>query len=73
MVAQGADPIPTVNGNNTTYYSINILIDKHNISFRIEGIEIYNFPIEEMISGYIGLRQMRPLMARYKNLEVTYA
>lgn len=73
LIGQGPDPIPTVNSTNEKYYLIEIEVTKYCISFIVEGIQLYEVPIEKMICGYIGLRQMSPLVAEYKNLKVLYA
>lgn len=73
LVAQGPDPIPTISASNEKYYKVEIIFSKYNLSFKLEGVEIYSFPIEEVISGYIGLRQMSPLTASYKDFKVHYA
>ncbi len=73
MVTQGADPIPTVNKENQTYYNIEIKFNNNTGYFIINEIILYSFPIKAPLNGYIGLRQMEPLVAIYKNMEVTYA
>lgn len=73
MIAQGADPIPTVDKENQTYYNIEIKFSDNTGYFIINEIVLYSFPINGPVNGYIGLRQMEPLVANYKNMEVTYA
>ncbi|OLN81325.1 Uncharacterized protein YesU [Colletotrichum chlorophyti] len=76
LVAQGADPLPPVVDAAGAFYKIEVIKDKRNVKFSINGLPIFEFhddgnstgPI--IRDGRIGFRQMQPLVARYRNLEV---
>ncbi|KAF4341810.1 hypothetical protein FBEOM_4267 [Fusarium beomiforme] len=76
LVAQGADPLPDVEDTQGAYYKIEVVHDKRDVKFSINGLEIFSW--EDVHSstgpvvrgGRIGFRQMNPLVARYRNLEV---
>lgn len=72
LVAQGADPIPTVTLDNQVVYTIEIILDGSNSEFKVNDLVIYNFDNVQKNSGYIGLRHMAPLVATYNNFEVYY-
>ncbi len=72
MISQGADPIPTVSTDNQKYYDIELKFTNDIGYFIVNQIVLYSFSIETTINGYIGLRQMEPLVASYKNMEVSY-
>lgn len=82
MVAQGADPLPTV-ADMTGMYTITVCKSGPRVTFRIadpantQELEIFRWeddgtsygPILE--GGRIGFRQMCPLIAEYANLTVS--
>jgi hypothetical protein len=76
LVAQGADPIPTVVDANGAYYKVEVVKDKRDVAFSVNGLQIFAFDDTKtdtgpgIREGRIALRQMQPLVARYRNLEV---
>lgn len=75
LVAQGADPIPSVI-NAHPPYRIELTNRGGEISFAIEGIECFRWIDDGTVGGpalgegKIGFRQMSPLIAEYANLQV---
>lgn len=75
LVCQGADPLPDVH-DATRRYRIQVVKCGGRIGFSIDDLPIYDWyddgvqygPV--LGEGYIGLRQMAPLVAEYANLEV---
>ncbi|KIL93081.1 hypothetical protein FAVG1_03057 [Fusarium avenaceum] len=76
LVAQGADPLPDVEDTQGAYYKVEVIHDKRDITFLINGLEIFSWEDVDRSTGpvvrggRIGFRQMNPLVARYRNLEV---
>ncbi|NHI17344.1 DUF1961 family protein [Microbacterium excoecariae] len=75
LVAQGADPLPPVVDARGAFYRIEITKDGPRVEFAIDGLTLFtwtdNAPAEARpAAGRIGFRQMSPLVARYRNLEV---
>lgn len=77
LVAQGADPLPPVVDARGAYYRIEVVKDEKSVKFSIDGLELFKWTDEEdgttgpaVGGGRIGFRQMAPLVARYRNLEV---
>ncbi|KAJ4016037.1 hypothetical protein NW752_006971 [Fusarium irregulare] len=76
LVAQGADPLPDVEDTQGAYYKIEVVHDKRDVKFSINGLEIFSWEDVDRSTGpvvrggRIGFRQMNPLVARYRNLEV---
>lgn len=76
LVAQGADPIPSVEDVQGAYYRIEVVKDGSKVSFAVNGLGIFEWEDEEgetgpgVQGGRIALRGMQPLVARYRNLEV---
>lgn len=75
LVCQGADPIPDVH-DVARFYRIQIVKYYGYIQFKIDDLLIYEW-VDDGISygpvlgeGYIGFRQMAPLIAEYSNLRV---
>ncbi|KAL6705338.1 hypothetical protein ACN47E_007148 [Coniothyrium glycines] len=76
LVAQGADPLPPVDDAKGAFYKIEVVKDKRQVKFSINGLSIFTFndiksdtgPVVR--GGRIALRQMQPLVAQYRNLEV---
>jgi hypothetical protein len=75
MVAQGADPIPSV-ADAKPPYSIKLIKRKNEIAFFIEGVPILRFIDNGKTygaltgGGKIGFRQMAPLIGEYSNLKI---
>ncbi|HXI00392.1 MAG TPA: DUF1961 family protein [Sphingobacteriaceae bacterium] len=75
MVAQGADPIPSVI-DATPPYNIKLVKYQKQISFFINDLPILNFQDDGktygplLYGGKIGFRQMAPLIAEYSNFKV---
>ena len=79
MVAQGADPLPTLRFAASTY-RVNVIKCGAQVSFRMsykdETIDIFLWEDDGQTygpilgEGKIGFRQMTPLIAEYSNLEV---
>ena len=75
LVAQGADPIPSVQDISAPY---KIALEKNGgkISFFVNGLHIFTFDDDSetfgalLGGGKIGFRQMAPLIAEYANLQV---
>lgn len=74
LVAQGADPLPSVADARGFYH---LKIDKvgATISFWINDLLVLRYLDEEqfgpvLTKGAIGFRQMAPMKARYKDLKV---
>lgn len=77
LVAQGADPIPSVeDAVRKGFYRIKLIKIGNEISFYIEDLHIFTFIDDGMTygpllgEGKIGFRQMAPLIAEYANLNV---
>jgi len=77
LVAQGADPLPPVKDARGAFYRIEVVKDGMNVKFSIDGLKLFEWMDEEddltgpvVGGGRIGFRQMAPLVARYRNLEV---
>lgn len=79
LVAQGADPIPTV-GFIKTPYRLKLIKYQEQVSFSIsyndETVSVFTWCDDEskygpiLGKGKIGFRQMTPLIAEYRNLVV---
>jgi hypothetical protein len=76
LVAQGADPLPPVVDANGTFYKIDVVKDGRDTSFSINGLQLFAWEDTDTDTGpvvgegRIAFRQMQPLVARYRNLEV---
>ncbi|KAG4438432.1 hypothetical protein IFR05_006085 [Cadophora sp. M221] len=75
LVAQGADPLPPVADAAGAFYKIEVVKDKREVKFSINGLPIFQFYDDKSTGpvirdGRIGFRQMQPLVARYRNLQV---
>ncbi|WP_232527726.1 DUF1961 family protein [Microbacterium suaedae] len=75
LVAQGADPLPPVVDARGAFYRIEVVKDGADVSFRIDDLPLFSWSDDETTgpratTGRIGFRQMAPLVARYRNLEV---
>ncbi|KAH8726753.1 hypothetical protein GQ44DRAFT_705492 [Phaeosphaeriaceae sp. PMI808] len=76
LVAQGADPLPPVVDARGAYYKVEVVKDKHDVKFSINGLLLFAWEDTKtdtgpvVREGRIGFRQMQPFVARYRNLEV---
>ncbi|KAF5025675.1 hypothetical protein F66182_2281 [Fusarium sp. NRRL 66182] len=76
LVSQGADPLPDVEDTQGAYYKVEVIHDKRDVKFSINGLELFSWQDVDSATGpvvrggRIGFRQMNPLVARYRNLEV---
>ncbi|KAF5013310.1 hypothetical protein FDECE_660 [Fusarium decemcellulare] len=76
LVAQGADPIPSVEDTQGAYYKVEVVKDKRDVKFSVNGLLLFSWEDVDRSTGpvirggRIGFRQMTPLVARYRNLEV---
>lgn len=76
LVSQGADPLPDVGDVKGAFYKVEVVKDGKKVKFSINGLLVFEFNDKEgktgsMVGGgRIGLRQMQPLVANYRNLEV---
>lgn len=71
LVAQGADPLPPL-PDIDGHYRISVTKRGSRISFAIDDLPLFSWDDPEPLGrGRIGFRQMAPLTAHYRNLEVT--
>ncbi|QKJ20580.1 DUF1961 family protein [Microbacterium hominis] len=75
LVAQGADPLPPVADARDAFYRIEVVKDGAHVAFAIDGLPLFSWSDDQSTGprirdGRIGFRQMSPLVARYRNLEV---
>ena len=75
LVAQGADPLPPVVDARGAFYHIELVKDGPKVSFSIDNLPLFSWTDDGTTGpvvggGRIGFRQMAPLVARYRNLEV---
>ncbi len=76
LVASGGDPLPDAD-QNELWYQIRVRKAANRISFFVNDLCCYDWEDEEgetgpvLGEGYIGFRQMAPLIAEYRNLKVT--
>jgi hypothetical protein len=73
LVAQGADPLPGA-ADADGFYRIRAVLDGPRVSFAIDELALFDWVDPDPAadhSGRIGFRQMAPLIAQYKDLEVT--
>lgn len=78
LVAQGADPLPSVvDAPAGAWYAVEVVKDGPAVYFSINGLPVFSWRDDGSNStgpvvgaGRIGLRQMAPLVARYRNLQV---
>lgn len=74
LVAQGGDPIPSMVYDPP--YKIRVLLHQGQIQFEIDELVVYSWHDQGTIGGpalgpgYLGFRQMAPLIAEYANLQV---
>ncbi|CRK36036.1 hypothetical protein HYQ45_006613 [Verticillium longisporum] len=75
LVAQGADPIPPVVDAAGAFYRVTVIKDKRDVQFLVNDLPLFSFRDDKSTGpvvrdGRIGFRQMSPLVARYRNLQV---
>ncbi|KAK7422185.1 hypothetical protein QQZ08_009653 [Neonectria magnoliae] len=76
LVSQGADPLPSVPDAKGAFYKVEVIKDKRDVRFSVNGLLLFSWEDVDRSTGpvvrggRIGLRQMNPLVARYRNLEV---
>ena len=75
LVSQGADPLPPVVDARDAFYRIEIIKDGPRVAFSIDDLLLFDWTDDESTGprihdGRIGFRQMSPLVACYRNLEV---
>jgi len=71
LVAQGADPLPGPEDADG-HYRVRVVKRGNEVSFAIDELPLFTFHDPEPLGpGRIGFRQMSPLVAHYRNLEVT--
>ncbi|KAJ5732269.1 hypothetical protein N7493_003750 [Penicillium malachiteum] len=76
LVAQGADPLPPVEDARGAFYRIEVVKDEENVRFSINDLPLFEWVDDDgktgpvVGDGAIGFRQMAPMVARYRNLEV---
>ena len=75
LVAQGADPLPSVADVGDAFYRIQVVKDGPRVAFSIDDLPLFRWEDDESTGplvgpGRIGFRQMSPLIACYRNLEV---
>lgn len=76
LVCQGGDPIPSVDDVDG-WYTIKVAVLGSTLRFSIDDLTIYEWSDDGKSTGpaidqegYIGFRQMAPLIAEYSDLEV---
>jgi len=75
LVAQGADPLPAP-ADADSHYRVRVTKRGPEIAFAIDDLELFRWTDDGATGpplgpGRIGFRQMAPLSAHYRNLEVT--
>lgn len=76
LVAQGADPLPPVADAAGTFYRVEVVKDGPRVRLSVNGLLLFAWEDADRSTGpvigggCIGFRQMSPLVARYRNLEV---
>lgn len=75
LVAQGADPIPPVADARGAFYRVEVVHDGPDVSFSVDGLPLWRWTDDgttgpRVRGGRIGFRQMAPLVACYRDLEV---
>lgn len=75
IVAQGADPLPGVEDAGSQFYRIEIVQDAAHVELSIDGLSILSWTDDgdtgaAVGGGRFGFRQMAPLRACYRDLEI---
>lgn len=74
LVAQGADPLPSID-DAEGFYRVEVVKDGAQVTMLINDLQLWTWQDDEadgprIRSGRIGFRQMSPLVACYRNLVV---
>lgn len=75
MAAQGADPIPDV-ADAQSPYEMMVIKYENDIIFKINGLEVLHYVDDgvtygpKLKEGYIGFRQLAPMIGEYSQLKV---
>lgn len=70
LVAQGADPLPPIEDVDA-HYRIKVVKRGPDVTFSIDDLPLFSWTDPHPLgAGRIGFRQMAPLIAHYRNLEV---
>lgn len=74
LVAQGADPLPSVEDARPPYHIEVVKYDGY-VCFKIQGLTLFEYQDDGSLGpvlhgGYVGFRQMAPLAAEYSNFKV---
>jgi hypothetical protein len=71
LVAQGADPLPGPDDADG-HYRVRVIKRGADVSFAVDDLTLFTFHDDAPLgAGRLGFRQMAPLVAHYRNLEVT--
>lgn len=75
LVAQGADPIPSADDARDRFYRVEVVKDGPRVAFSVYGLPLFSWVDDGSTGptiggGRIGFRQMAPLIAHYRDLEV---
>jgi hypothetical protein len=71
LVAQGADPLPGPDDADD-HYRVRVTKRGVSVQFAIDDLTLFTFhDAAPLGAGRLGFRQMAPLVAHYRNLEVT--
>lgn len=75
IVAQGADPLPGVEDADAQFYRIQIVQDSAHVELSIDGLAVLSWTDDGATGpavggGRFGFRQMAPLRACYRDLEI---
>lgn len=75
LVTQGADPLPPVVDAGGAFYRMEVVKDGPRVALSIDDLPLFQWTDDESTgprvrAGRIGFRQMSPLVASYRNLEV---
>lgn len=74
LVAQGADPLPSVEDADG-FYRMEVVKDGAQVAMSVNDLELWNWTDDQTLgprvtSGHVGFRQMSPLVACYRNLQI---
>ncbi|NYD67058.1 DUF1961 family protein [Agromyces atrinae] len=75
LVAQGADPLPPVVDAREAFYRMSVVHDRGEVELSIDDLTLFRWRDDgstgpRVGGGRLGFRQMAPLIACYRNLEV---
>lgn len=76
LVAQGADPLPSV-ADSDGFYRMEVVKDGAQVSMFVNDLQVWKWTDDDSLgprvtSGHVGFRQMSPLVACYRNLHVDH-